>query len=328
MMSVRAPSRLHLGLFHLPPGDQPLSDGALAERAFGGVGIMVRDPGVEVEVVSAPAWSAEGPHAERALGFARRLERAGHTRGRAFRLVIRACPAQHVGLGTGTQLALTVAHAVLRQLGESFDPVALAPTLGRGQRSGLGIHGHVHGGFLIEGGKAGQSEVAPLLVHRPLPEAWRVLLVCPHALEGAHGPAERDAFRRLGNIERPQTDALCRLALLGMLPALVENHLDAFGEAVFEFNARVGEMFAPWQGGTYAHPLIAALVAFLRSQGLRGVGQSSWGPTTFAFGHEPEIAKARAAVQHRFQLADTEVIATTFANAGAAASGQPDLQCF
>src|SRR6185437_1004041 len=91
---------------------------------------------------------------------------------------------------------------------------------------------------------------------------------------------EVEAFSRLtaAPSDPARTDVLCRLVLLGLLPALVERDADAFGEAVYEFNARVGEAFAPVQGGVYASARIAELVAFVRGQGVRGVGQSSWGP--------------------------------------------------
>src|SRR5262249_35657950 len=110
---------------------------------------------------------------------------------------------------------------------------------------------------------------------------------------GLHGEQEMDAFARLRQDPAAQasTDALCRLTLLGMLPALIEADCRAFGEALFEFNRRAGELFAPVQGGPYAHPSIAELVAWLRRQGAVGAGQSSWGPAVFAVTDCPERAE-------------------------------------
>jgi predicted sugar kinase len=67
-----------------------------------------------------------------------------------------------------------------------------------------------------------------------------------------------------------------------MLPALNEGDLTAFGEALYEFNVLAGEAFAAEQGGLYVNPCVAEAVHALRSLGVRGVGQSSWGPTVFA----------------------------------------------
>ena len=89
--------------------------------------------------------------------------------------------------------------------------------------------------------------------------------------------------------------ALSRLVLLGMLPALAERDLAAFGEAAHDFNARVGEVFAGVQGGTYSSPATAGLIGWLRGQGVAGVGQSSWGPGVFAVVGDEDVARHLAA---------------------------------
>ena len=82
---------------------------------------------------------------------------------------------------------------------------------------------------------------------------------------------------------------MCRLVLIELLPALAARDLNAFGEALYEFNARAGDAFAPAQGGRYSGPAVANCVARLRARGITGVGQSSWGPTVFAI-----VARERA----------------------------------
>src|SRR5262249_44771216 len=131
---------------------------------------------------------------------------------------------------------------------------------------------------------------------------------------------EGQAFAQL-QTEPPnpsQTDTLCRLVLLDMLPALAEHDLETLGEAAYEFNRRVGEMFHRVQGGTYAHPHIGELVEFIRRQGVHGVGQSSWGPGVFAFTDEAERADHLGQqVRDRFSLSPTEVLTTAACNRGA-----------
>ena len=114
-----------------------------------------------------------------------------------------------------------------------------------------------------------------------------------------------------------RTDALCRLTLLGMLPALKEADLQAFGEALFEFNHKVGEMFCPAQGGVYSQPLTAELVNFLRQQGVPGAGQSSWGPTVFAVTAADRAEHVAGLVRERFGLKEHELIVTKARNQGA-----------
>jgi beta-ribofuranosylaminobenzene 5'-phosphate synthase len=298
-VTVTAPSRLHFGLFAVP-GNNAMADSApsgLEQRCFGGVGMMIDRPGVRLHVEPAPAWSARSPSAQRALEFARRftatLPEAGR---RQFAIDVEHCAPEHAGLGTGTQLGLAVARALALLSGlEHEDAVALARRVGRGLRSSLGIHGFQHGGFLVEAGKTARETVAPLVVRHAFPEEWRVLVVIPRGLYGEHGSREVEAFAKItatdGDVAR--TDALCRLTLLGMLPALVERDLAAFGEAVHEFNRKAGEWFAAWQGGVYSHPRVAELIALLRREGIRGVGQSSWGPAVFAIAEKDRLDAVR-----------------------------------
>jgi predicted sugar kinase len=109
-----------------------------------------------------------------------------------------------------------------------------------------------------------------------------------------------------------------------MLPALIERDLPAFGEAVYDFNARVGEMFAPIQGGLYAHPHLADLVALVRRQGVRGVGQSSWGPTVFAIVADPDQANDLAGRLRQWSgLGTAEILVTQACNHGAILEALP-----
>ena len=74
MTRATAPSRLHFGLFALPGANRfPGLDGepGVPVRRFGGVGLMVERPGVAVVIDAADRWTADGPSADRALGFAR-----------------------------------------------------------------------------------------------------------------------------------------------------------------------------------------------------------------------------------------------------------------
>ena len=88
------------------------------------------------------------------------------------------------------------------------------------------------------------------------------------------------------------TRELWRITNEHMLPAVGCADCDAFGEAVFRFGTLAGECFAGAQGGVFASPQIAALVAAIRQFGIAGVGQSSWGPTVFAI-VDDEIAAQR-----------------------------------
>jgi beta-RFAP synthase len=325
MIRVHTPARLHFGLLALPGSKSRLlseKDSPTAGRRFGGVGLMVQGPGITLTAVPAPRWSASGPLADRVLEFARRFERAMAPREVApHRFVVENASPEHFGLGTGTQLGLAVAATLAGTCSDlPLDWRSLARALGRGERSAIGVHGFQHGGFLVEGGKGTASEIAPLLVRRPFPEHWRIVLAVPATAIGIHGERECRAFAELLELPAAQhaTDTLCRLVLLGMLPALAEADYRAFGEAVFEFNARAGELFAPVQNGTYSSAAIAEVVSSVRSWGVPGVGQSSWGPTVFAITEDSEQSASLARqLAKRFQLTHEEIFVTRCSNRGA-----------
>jgi predicted sugar kinase len=101
----------------------------------------------------------------------------------------------------------------------------------------------------------------------------------------------------------PDTDAahICRLILMRALPALAEHDLVGFGAAIKELQARLGDYFAPAQGGSrFTSPDVAGVVDALDRGGAFGVGQSSWGPTGFAFAPSAdEATRLQTSVQQQ-----------------------------
>lgn len=288
MTRVVAPSRLHFGLLNVGAAGVGL-------RQYGGVGLMIDEPGVTVRVTSSHEWESEGPSAERALGFARQfVSQLPDGLQRPLRVTIEHCPPEHVGLGVGTQLGLAIALATSTEFGmHNLGIETLARMAGRGGRSGIGIHGFARGGLIVDGGHSRTGTVAPMLARHAFPTEWRVVLARPLVTDGVwSGNRERAAFARSRppQVTVPLTDRMSRLLVLGILPALLERDGDAFGEALHEYNRLAGRMFAEDQGGDYASPEVEAVINTVRDLGVPGAGQSSWGPTVFAVVEEWERA--------------------------------------
>ena len=339
MIRIRTGSRLHFGLLSLPTETQTAclnqeGEATIPRRQFGGVGLMVDQPGIELTVEPATTWSAKGPLAERALRFAHAYcDSVGMKN--SFHLSIESAAPEHAGLGTGTQLGLAVARAISGLTHQPCAALTLAGQVGRGLRSALGIHGFERGGFLIEGGKTSDAAISPLLYRCDFPGSWQILLITPRDVVGTHGPRESDAFADLAKHAPADraTESLCRIVLLGMLPALAQNDLPTFGETVYDFNRRVGAMFQVVQGGLYAHPRLDEIVKTIRAFGIKGVGQSSWGPTIFALVTAEETrALWNWLMQQNGIGAEEMTIAGAF-NRGAAlsteypAKGNPENRC-
>ena len=283
---VEAPARLHFGMLDLR-GD--------LGRRFGGIGAAIPAPSLLLEAERADELEATGPASARVLEFARRFQtHHAHAGGARFH-VHRAIPA-HAGLGSGTQLALAVARALAELYEVHLSPPALAQTVGRAQRSGVGTWIFALGGLVVEGGRReGSDAAAPLLARYPMPEGWRAVVAIPHREESVSGEAEAHVFAHLRPPPERDVERVAHLVLMGMLPALVEGDIDAFGRALTEVQCVNGRWFASAQGGAFAPGASAELVRAMRAWGVPGVGQSSWGPAVYGIVGDDHAATELAA---------------------------------
>lgn len=288
---VTAPARLHLGFLDLHGG---------LGRRFGSLGLTLDGIATRLTVARADATSVTG------VGETRRAARVAGALGQALGLppvaaaIEEAIPA-HAGLGSGTQLALALGVAAGHLAGRPLEPRAVARALERGARSGIGIGAFEQGGFLLDGGRAEDGEPPPVVARLPFPDAWRLLLVLDPDREGLHGAGETGAFRSLPPFPEALAGELCRRVVMQLLPGLATADLAAVGAAVAEIQRRVGDHFAPAQGGRFTSPAVAEVLAWLESAGVTGIGQSSWGPTGFAFlGDEGTAKELRRAAERRF----------------------------
>jgi len=283
-VTVSTGARLHLGFF---------SYGRAGRRQFGGVGVMVDRPGFVVnarladrDVLECGTWTTR---VETLLSQLRSRQTSDGVTGRdgvlqmPVHIEVREAPPAHSGLGSGTQLGMALAGICSIFAGEEDVPAQeLALRALRGRRSALGLYGFQYGGLLIEAGKRAESEISPLVARTDFPADWRFVLVRPRGVEGISGADEATGFAQLPSMPEALTGRLCRIALTEILPAVIEMDFANASAAIGEFGALVGEYFAPVQGGVFAHPQMRRLAAALASRGLRGVGQTSWGPTLFA----------------------------------------------
>jgi beta-ribofuranosylaminobenzene 5'-phosphate synthase len=271
---VEAPARLHFGLLDLRGG---------MGRRFGGLGAPA--PGVSVRVSVSPASDvvAEGNESERAADFARRFLAYHRIRGGARIVVERSIPA-HAGLGSGTQLGLSIARALAELYRVAATPVELARAVGRAKRSAVGTWTFAVGGFVVEGGRriGADDDVGPLLARQQLPSSWRCVLAVPDAPPGVSGAIEARAFAELPLPDEREVERVSHLVLMGMLPSVIEGDLDTFGAALSEVQEINGRWFSHAQGGMFAPGPSAEIIRLMRDGGAPGVGQSSWGPSVYA----------------------------------------------
>jgi beta-RFAP synthase len=285
-ITVKVPARLHLGFLDL--------NGALGRR-FGGIGLAVSGLGTSLTIERTKFRNVSGPEADRVRHHLQKMERCLALHNGHSIKISEAAPA-HAGLGSGTQLALAVAVGLRRLHNLSLDIEGDALRLGRGTRSGIGIGLFSRGGLVVDGGRDNDIKPAPIISHLPLPYRWRVLVILDPQRQGMHGPDEGAAMAKLPQMSEADAAHLCRLVLMKALPALAEHDLVNFGAAIKELQSRLGDYFAPVQGGRFMSDDVAAVLDALDRAGAFGIGQSSWGPTGFAFAASPDEADRLALI--------------------------------
>jgi beta-ribofuranosylaminobenzene 5'-phosphate synthase len=319
---VKTPSRIHVTLIDMHGG---------SGRVDGGVGIALEEPGFLLEVRQNPVLEVEG--GDRAIrdqiaGIARHtLEKIAA--GGSVAITVRQHIPSHVGLGSGSQLALAVARAICECYGSTLPVQALAHLVGRGGTSGIGTAAFGQGGFIIDGGHRfgkgrEKSEFRPsrasrgvrpppVIVRHEFPVDWRILLAIPNLPAGASGGKESDIFRTHCPVPLSEVQALCHEVLLRMLPGIVEQDLDLFGSSINAVQhlgfKRVELNLQPEE--------VHLLMENLRSSGAAGAGLSSFGPTVYAISDTDMRGIEQAAQSFMDSYGGGTTLITSARNSGA-----------
>lgn len=301
---VETGCRLHFGL---------LSLGKSPGRRFGGVGVMLTKPRLELHVSASKRFAVQGEQVARLESAAEAFfQRHAIIDRPKCLLELRAALPAHVGLGSGTQTALAVAAGLRRWLGmPPGDAAALAADGGRAQRSAIGTHGFLQGGLLLDEGRSDDDDVGLLGERVAIPEPWHVVLILPTGEpSGMHGPSESMAFNQLPAVEAARKRKLMSIARKDLLPAADGGDFDSFAAAVYRFGYEAGMCFAELQGGPFATKAVAARIAWLRAHGVAGCGQSSWGPGIFAWTSSRTAAESLAGAlvgEESFRTCDVHI---------------------
>lgn len=282
-VTVSTSARLHFGF---------LDPSGRSRTPFGSFGLAIDRPQTRLTFKRARTFEVCGPEAERAERYLRKMAATlniGTNAGYSLH-ILEAIPS-HAGLGSGTQLALAVGSAFAALEKSRMMPQDIAEALGRGKRSGIGIAVFERGGLVLDSGPI-DGEPPNLVARVPFPAEWRVLLILDPNVQGLAGPDEVQAFQSLPDFPERKTFELRRRLMDVALPAAAESDFDAFCREVTNFQAEMAKYFGPQQGGAYASQRVAEAQSWLAGKGLTGLGQSSWGPTGFAFVVSETEAKA------------------------------------
>ncbi len=276
IITVETGSRIHFGL---------TSVAARRPHALGGVGVMIEQPATRVVIAPAQGLTVRGRPQASQLVQMWRSSRGESIEHMDCAVEILESPPAHIGLGSGTQLAMALAAGLNRFFGTKNrqSPADLARSMNRGTRSSIGTYGFFYGGFLVDR-VTGDSQSTLELAHRiDVPADWRMVLVRGRDQVGRSGAAEQRAFAALRGADHPNEARLSELIRDDILPSIQRGDFDRFCGAIYGYGRLSGEYYRELQGGIYHGEQTQAIVDAIRQAGFRGVGQSSWGPTVFAW---------------------------------------------
>ncbi|MHA1130895.1 MAG: beta-ribofuranosylaminobenzene 5'-phosphate synthase [Candidatus Helarchaeota archaeon] len=325
-VKIITPCRLHFSLIDL--------NGSIG-RIDGGLGVALNEPNVIVEaemednnkntleIINFPGYLTE--EIEDLLKHIIKSLKIDQN----FSLRVTSNIQAHVGLGSKTQLSLSLSKALCLLNNIESTPHELARLTARAGTSRIGLTAFERGGFIMDGGhtfgkgkeketylpsSASNAPPAPILYWSEVPSDWYFIITIPQIKRGAHGSEEIDIFQRNCPIPLDEVKTVCHIILMKILPSMSTKNIDSFGQGIYELQ-HLGFKKIEIE---LQDQIISELIDFYMENGASGSGMSSFGPTTFA------LIKGLSNAQHLKQEIEeflknrykTQIIITNVNNQG------------
>ncbi len=266
----------------------------LRGRVDGSIGLTLDKP-----VISITAEKSDVVEVTGSSEHVERMKKSAATflpEGEGIRINIENDYPSHIGMGSGTQAALAAGMAVNRLYDLKLSVYDIALKVGRGGTSGIGVAAFEKGGFILDGGHkfsekraflpsaASRLPPAPVILRKDFPD-WPIVIAIPWQ-KGASMKKEENIFQTECPVPLREVEKLSHIILMQLLPALFEEDIEVFGScinAIQELGFKKKEVVLA--------PVSNVLMKILREEGAYGTGMSSFGPTVYAFGEDPEELK-------------------------------------
>lgn len=286
-IEIDTPSRLHFTLIDLHGG---------LGRIDGGLGVALSSPRIRIKVRPAGKSPDDTEKDEDDEHIPPRVEPIlnkilyeleCNTR---FNIELMDSIPIHIGLGSNTQLSLAVAKAVTYFLGLDLSAAQLASLMGRGGTSGIGVATFENGGFVMDAGHSLglKKDFAPshfsdakppkLVFKTQLPKNWYFVMTTPEIGQGLHGESEAEIFKKYCPIPKREVQELSHIILMKLLPAVAEEDIVAFGEALRDIQSIGFKRIE----NELQDIVVKNLYQFYYDNSALGAGLSSFGPMTYA----------------------------------------------
>ena len=307
---ISTPARLHLGFINLDSNKN---------RDFGSVGLTIDTFRTIIEAEESDKFQIIGKNTKKAYSILDMFTKKYTLK--PCKLNIKNCIPEHIGLGSGTQLALSIATMLFKISNKKLHIENFAKIAKRGNRSSIGINCFKFGGFFVDAGrKRNSNKLSPIIFRELWPKSWKILLVNDVDNQGLFGDKENKEFKKIGNKSKPTRSQNCEALITNILPAIIEKDFDMFCMGIQIIQNNTAERFLGAQGGMFTSNKIGQIFNVLEKNGIKGYGQSSWGPTSFIFcknkSHRDETLKIIESEIERFRFPKLKIFNVEGQNTG------------
>ncbi len=321
MIVIKSPARLHFGQLDLN-GD--------IGRIYGGSGVGIKEPYCKMKFKKSDKIIVKGEKSKEVKNTLEKLinnlrEKALLNENLGVIVEVENILPFHTGLGSGTQIGLTLAEGINNLYNLNLDKFKIAELVDRKHsRSAIGFGVFYYGGFITDGGRTTEEKendnyLPPILFKESIPEDWYFIIIIPSlAKEKMAGKKEIETFKKIEKMDIKISAENSHHLLLGMLPALKEKDIIKFSKHLNIIEDNVADYFSEIQSGKYTSRYAQEIIDFLESNQVLGRGQSSWGPSLYALLQNKEKAKRiKDDILIKFKTKIDRIYITSAANTGA-----------
>lgn len=275
IITLNSPARIHIGFLDM---------GKSSLRKFGSLGLTISKYSyiIQIEKSKKIEISCNDPILSNKINNIIILLRKDISFSN-FKIRVLSKIPMHSGLGSGTQLALSIGYLITKLNKIKFDVNHIATILKRGSRSGIGIESFKNGGFNIDVGKLKKSSSPPLnILNLKWPIEWKIILLFDQNIIGVHGKDEVKEFETLREPNKNYSNENCKNLLMKIIPGLMEKNFTEFSDGIRIIQNNMSKTFYK-KKKKFASKTIEQIFNNLDKIDCNGYGQSSWGPTGFIF---------------------------------------------
>lgn len=263
-LKIESNSRLHLGFISLNTS---------SPYTYGGVGVSISGQPTIVNIKKSKKFESNLPRniTNSILNFLRSMKL--HT---MIKIDCMHCPENHIGLGSGTQLMLSVEELITK-----FYKLDMNSNIfNRKFRSGIGVNSYKKGGFIIDAPKNNLSQ-SEIIFQTKFPLEWKAILLFDNKKKGLHGKSEKNFFASTSSHELRKK--LSDITLNELIPSVIYKDFRIFAKSLTKFQKLNAMFYSKVQKSVYLSNDINKIINQISKRFIVGCGQSSWGPTSYMF---------------------------------------------